>query len=122
MEKDLDFNVDVQEAMSIGEAWDKVEKQEQEILSSYGKIRFNKNFFKVCTGVSLVSGIVGVGLLIGCGPYVAPILATGCGITGTVVGSIGIKAENEQRVLLDEALERNGRAREKIIEKSCKVR
>lgn len=111
-----------EEKMTCSEAFSKIEEQEENIRSAYGTICFNKRFFQVCTGVSLVSGVIGTTLLIVSGPLAAPIIATSCGIAGTVVGAIGIKVENNQRAIMDQALAENEVARNKVIEKSCKVR
>lgn len=104
------------------EALERVNDNLETIEGAFGTIKFNKKFFGVFNGISLVSGVVGTGLLIAGGLAVAPIIATGCGLAGTIVSAVGLAKEKHEEEVMCEAEFRNTYIKNKIINKANRVR
>ena len=104
------------------EALERVEDNFETLNSIYGTIRANTGFFVVCAGVSLVSGVIGTGLLIAGGLAVAPVIATGFGIVGTTYSAIQIKKQADYEAEVNEVWNQNVDTKDKIIAKSKKIR
>ena len=104
------------------EALERVEDNFETLNSRYGAIKVNKVFFGVCAGVSLVSGVIGTGLLIAGGLAAAPIIATGFGIVGTAYSATQIKKQSDYEAETDELWNKNVDTQNKIFAKSKKIR
>jgi len=117
-----EVKVEEKQIITKEEALERVDDNLETIRSAFGTIKFNKIFFGVCNGVSVVAGGIGTALLIGGGLAVAPVVATGFGVAGSIYSAIQLKKQEDTMADMENAWNRNVNTREKIIEKSEKVR
>ncbi len=99
------------------EALERINENFEEIDSAYGKIRVSKIFFKVCAGIGIGATVVGVAGIATLGFALAPVATTGLGIASAATGLIFNKGENDEYARMQEAEERNIRAKRSIVVK-----